>query len=196
MFRYYAEKRSGPFHKAYFLGTPQHGSQLAKLKYLVDLADFASTLKLGLPAAIRESMPSWRSAVVFDLLPDSLFQHDLGDHPKQAGRYEIYCGKWLEVPNALTLRLALPAARTFLKQELVRRFPGLKDRPKVFQLIDKLDFPTEVLAGDGVVSLASARLRGVARLSTFNLDHLQIKQDEQVMRQVLASLLEITPAKK
>lgn len=187
VFRYYAEKRKGAFQRAYFLGTPHHGSELIKLKFLVDLADFARTFSIGLPGAIARSMPSWRTPITGDLHPGSLFLNDLDPRPAEASRYETYSGQVLNLYASLALQLGLPAVKELVKQQIEVQRCGSKDH--LLNVLNSLELPDELVLGDGVVSLASASLPGAKRTLPFPLDHLQIKQDEAVMRQVLQSLL-------
>jgi len=48
--------------------------------------------------------------------------------------------------------------------------------------------PREVTQGDLVVTTASARLRGAARVTRVPVHHLALRTDPEVMRQVLAAV--------
>src|SRR5439155_2317862 len=63
VFRYYAEKLGGDFDRAVLLGTPNAGSLLTPLKFLADAAEFASDLKMGLPAAITATLSEGRDGL-------------------------------------------------------------------------------------------------------------------------------------
>ena len=53
VFRYYAETRGGEFRRAIFLGTPHGGSNLARLRRLLEAVQFVGDLKLGYDQALQ-----------------------------------------------------------------------------------------------------------------------------------------------
>lgn len=185
VFRYYAEKQHGRYGRAFFLGTPHQGSAMTALKFLVDVTLFADALRLGLPTALAQTLPEGRGQVSYDLTPDSLFLRHLGHDPKQAANYTIFYGQCLDPSHALGLRLTFLGIKRLLREQFVNRFesPWLKECGQ--HLVDELQLPEEVLHGDGVVTVRSAALKGAGTLVKTELDHLALKQDREVMRQIL-----------
>jgi pimeloyl-ACP methyl ester carboxylesterase len=188
VFRYYAEKLRGRYGQAFLLATPNLGSAMTSLKYLVDVAVFTGALRLGLPEAIAQTLPEGRGQINYDIHPDSLFLRYLGYSARDAARYQVIYGRWLPQNRAFGFRLAFAGAKRLLRDQVVARFdaPWLKEAGQ--RLVDDLQLPDEVLNGDGVVTVRSAALQGAGKLIETPLDHMAIKQDPDVMRQVLEAL--------
>ncbi len=188
IFRYYAEKLQGKFAGAYFLATPHLGSAMTSLKFLVDVSVFAGALRLGLPAAIAETLPEGRGQVSYDLQPDSLFLRFLGHDPARAAKYQIFYGRCLPFGKAIGLRVAFVGLRKLLREQVFGRFESEWLKESGQRLVDEMQLPEEVLNGDGVVTARSAMLKGAAKLIEMELDHIAIKQDRQVMQKVLEAM--------
>ncbi len=188
VFRCYAEKHQGRYARAFFLGTPHLGSDMTALKFLLDLTLFAEALKLGLPSAIALTLPEGRGQISYDLTPDSLFLRYLGYDANQAAKYHIFCGQCLDTASSLGLRFALGGIKNLLRDQVFGRFesPWLKESGQ--RLVNELRYPEEILNGDGVVTLRSASLKGAGTLVKTALDHIALKQDPDVMRQVLEAM--------
>lgn len=187
--RYYTEVKKGAFDRAFLLATPHQGSNLMPLKYLVDLAQFAVLLKQGLPDAIAATIPEGRGEITYDLHPDSLFLRHLGQDAKLAARYHVYSGQILDSTQALTLRFAFLAAKTFLKDRVFTRLEMPLLKSQAIALVDGWELPDELLRGDGVVTVRSATLRKAGQTTATACNHLTIVLDEEVMRGVLQGLV-------
>jgi pimeloyl-ACP methyl ester carboxylesterase len=189
VFRFYAEKRGGAFAQAVFLATPHLGSRLTQLKFLVDLAGFgAAWHDAGLREAIAEAIPEGRGEISFDVQPDSLFLRYLGHDAKLAARYHVFYGQVLKRRDATLVSLAFTAAKQTLRDKLVERVDAPFLKRQVTRLMDQLTIPDEVLAGDLIVTVRSADLKGAGKATATRLNHLTIKTDEEVLRQVVKSI--------
>jgi Zn-dependent protease with chaperone function len=188
--RYYTEVMKGAFDRAILLATPNGGSTLVPLKYLVDLAQFAGALKSGLVEAIAATFPEGRGQITHDLHPDSLFYRHLGSDRKMAARYRVYYGQVLDVGQALALRAGFAAAKTYLRERVFAavKVPELNRQGEA--LLDAWPVPDELFFGDGVVTVPSARLPGAAKTVRTRCNHLSILIDGEVMRQVVQDVVE------
>jgi hypothetical protein len=188
VFRFYAEIKKGAFGQAFLLATPNLGSEMTALKALIDLSEFAMALRLGLPAAIAATVPEGRGEIGFDLLPNSLFLRYLGYNRELAGQYHIFYGQCLDTVKGLALQATLSAGRQLVKDLVLKRveLPALRDGAS--RVLDELKLPAELLNGDGVVTVHSASLKNAGKIRRTTLDHISIKQDEQVIRQIVAVL--------
>ncbi len=86
------------------------------------------------------------------------------------------------------MRFGFELTKNLLRKKILARveMPWLKKNGEA--LVDRVELPEEVLDGDGVVTVHSAALKGAGKLIETSLDHLAIKQDRDVMRQVLEAL--------
>jgi Zn-dependent protease with chaperone function len=188
VFRYYAEIKKGAFDRAVLLATPNLGSHMTALKFLADLAEFSAVLKQGLGEALAATVPEGLGEIINDLHPDSLFLRYLGYDAACARRYYVFYGQALDTARAAALRLTFGAAKRVMKDRL---FPGVGLLPfhtHVLILLDGWELPEEILRGDGVVSVRSARLRGARQVTKTTQNHLSILTNEMVRRQVLEIL--------
>jgi pimeloyl-ACP methyl ester carboxylesterase/Zn-dependent protease with chaperone function len=189
VFRYYAERLAGRFHRAVILGTPHAGSNLTDLKFLVDLARFSYDLTGGLANAVRRALPEGRGAIALDLQPDSLFLRHLGRSPRLAGRYHIVYGEYLSAASVLALRSTFLGTRGLLGRWVLGSLAPAAWQAPGKRFLESLRLPEEVLQGDLVVSSSSAGLPGAGRTTRLAVGHLALVSDRQAMRQVLSSLL-------
>src|SRR5262249_5242566 len=60
VFRFYAEKLRGEFERAVILATPHQGSDLTRLKFLIDLLEFAGAMRFGLREGIARTVAEGR----------------------------------------------------------------------------------------------------------------------------------------
>jgi Zn-dependent protease with chaperone function len=185
VFRAYAEKLSGGFDRAIFLGTPQGGSDLAACKSVVDMTEFVGLTAAGLPDAIAQTIREGQGQIGYDLHPESLFLRWLGNKPPQAERYYIFAGQCLNPIAASALQLAFDGGLEPLRKLIRDRveFPWL--RAASLRLVDELVLPEEITRGDLVVSVRSAGLEGAYCKIYPKLNHVTIKSDTSVLRQVL-----------
>jgi pimeloyl-ACP methyl ester carboxylesterase len=188
VFRWYAEVLHGDFRRAVFLGTPHAGSNLAELKFILDVLAFTGGLRNGFAEALAESLPEGRGAVGHDLYPESLFLRYLGSDERLARRYHVISGRYLSPPQARTLRLTFAGFRTLLRPQLERiESPLLRQQAKV--LIERMHPPPEITRGDLAVTEESACLPGARRTTHTDLHHLALKTDREVLKLVAESLV-------
>jgi hypothetical protein len=72
-----------------------------------------------------------------------------------------------------------------LKDIVLKRVGSPLLRESANRILDDLRLPAELLAGDGVVTVRSASLKNACKITRMTLDHLGIKQDEKVIRQIV-----------
>jgi hypothetical protein len=188
VFRYYAEKKRGAFHRAVLMGTPNAGSEMTPLKFLTDLFAFGGNLFDGLPAAIRATASDGRGHLTPDLKPDSLFLRYLGRDDKVVRRYQVIYGKFLSGKRSAAVYWSFVAARMGARQLIRDRVPSPTTRRLALRLIDGLRLTDEVLDGDLIVSVDSARLEGAGQMMATRLSHQELKTDKDVMREVAGYL--------
>ena len=75
------------------------------------------------------------------------------------------------------------AARFGARQLIRDRVPSPTTRRLALRLIDSLRLADEVLDGDLIVSVDSARLEGAGQLTATRLSHQELKTDRDVMRE-------------
>jgi hypothetical protein len=188
--RYYAEKLKGEFSHAVLLATPNRGSNLTDLKFLVDLADLAAGARaLGPARALAAAIPEGRGQVTFDLHPDSLFLRGLGRNPRLATRYHVFVGEYLTTTQALAGQLLFASSRSWLKNRAVSRLPAGVFKTRATRWLTGLRLPREVIHGDLLVTAASARLPGAGRVTKLPLHHLAMRTDPKVIALVLDCVL-------
>jgi pimeloyl-ACP methyl ester carboxylesterase len=186
--RYYVEKRGGKFDRAVFLGTPHLGSQVAKLKFLLDVVAFQKELKNGWRGALARSLPEGHGQVMHDLHPGSLFLRHLGQDPEQARRYHVFSGHYLGRFEATSLRVAFIAGKKLIKKYGTDRIKSPVLEYHLERWLDRLVLPAEVTRGDLLVTVKSAELKGAGKVTRTDLNHIELCKDEKVMQQVLESI--------
>jgi pimeloyl-ACP methyl ester carboxylesterase len=188
VFRCYAEKREGPFDRAVILATPHKGSDLTRLKFLVDLLEFAGAMRLGFAEGISRLLAEGRGEIGLDLHPDSLFLRYLGDKKSQRTRYHIFYGEWLNPVQARAIEATFTVLRRELEPKLLRELPAGLVRRQAEKLLRAMTLPAELLQGDGVVSVESARLAGAAKTTKLRLRHLAFRSHPDALRLVSEAL--------
>jgi hypothetical protein len=120
VFRDYAEVENGTFHRAYFLGTPHRGSDLASLRSLLEASQFIGDLKLGYDGALQKAILDGHGQISIDLQPDSLFLSHLNASRDNLNRerYVIYRGQVFSRTRVVVLKAAVDAARASLERAL------------------------------------------------------------------------------
>jgi hypothetical protein len=184
VFRYYAEVARGGFDRATLLATPNAGSDLTNLKWLVDLAKFAGGLGGGLTAALDRAVHEGRGEIALDLHPDSLFLRHLGRAPGLAARYHVYSGQYLSAAQGLALLAGFRAARRLVEERWVSRLEPKAQR-RARRWLEGLRVPQEVLLGDLAVTARSALLPGAGKVTRTRLHHQALKTDAGLIREVL-----------
>ena len=189
VFRWYAEVERGEFRRAVFLGTPHQGSDLARLRGLLEAVQFAGDISLGFDAALQNAILDGRGQITFDLAPGSLFLSDLNRERADLhrDRYSIHRGKALSSTRVLLLRTSVDAARAALTRKLNKEKETLL---AVFgaSALDALSVPQEISDGDLCVTSDSALLDGVKNVQTHDLKHTALPRDPKVMSLVVERL--------
>ncbi|MCH8922295.1 MAG: alpha/beta fold hydrolase [Planctomycetes bacterium] len=191
VFRHYAEVERGRFRRAVFLGTPHAGSDLARLRDLLEPKQFFGDLPLGYPKALERTIVDGRGQMAFDLQPDSLFLRHLNAAEKvtRPDDYHIFRGRALSERKAALLRFSVAFARRRLNKSLKK----IEDKPQRHAaaklLIERLRLPAEITRGDLAVTLDSAALKGVKSVETHKLNHAQLYKDEKVIESVVELIL-------
>lgn len=185
VFRWYAEVERGEFAKALLLGTPNAGSDLAKLRHFLEAKQFLGDFPLGYNAAVERAIMDSKGQIGFDLQPGSLFleylnrEHPQGDEIR--GRYTVIRGRALKARSALLATGSVAAGRRTL-QHVTRRIDG---NPMLLRaaenLVSRLRIPHEVTEGDLAVTLESATIDGSAQEHTLKVNHLQMLSDDRVL---------------
>jgi Zn-dependent protease with chaperone function len=193
VFRHYAEVDRGEFRRAIFQGTPHGGSDLARLRPLLEVKQFFGDLKLGLDPALERAIIDGQGQITFDLQPDSLFLRYL-NRPRSnlsRDRYVIYRGRALKSSRALLLRSAVALARGSAKRSLEKQLSKNTPLARFAAAgIDKLKLPQEVLSGDLAVTLENAMLDDVDEIHTYPLKHTQLPRNAEVIEHVIALLID------
>jgi pimeloyl-ACP methyl ester carboxylesterase len=189
VFRYYAEARGGEFRRTIFLGTPHGGSNLARLRRLLEAVQFVGDLNLGYDQALQAAILDGRGQMTFDLEPDSLFLGHL-NRPRDnlhRDRYVIHRGRAFTRTRALLLQAAVDSARTALARSLGKREDSTL-RKFGLAATDVLVMPPEIADGDLCVRSDSALLEGVEQVTTHSLKHTALPRDADVISRVLQQL--------
>lgn len=189
VFRWYAEVASGEFHRATFLGTPHLGSDLARLRRLLEVVQFAGDLSLGFDSAMQKAILDGRGQITFDLQPDSLFLNYLNrERPNRLrDQYAIHRGKALSRTRALVLQTSVDAGRAALARRLDKDPDSLLAKFKA-PALEALVLPQEIIDGDLCVRSESALLDGVKSVETYPLMHTSLPRDARVISLVLKQL--------
>jgi pimeloyl-ACP methyl ester carboxylesterase len=190
--RYYIERKRGAFDKAVFIATPHHGSSLTRLKYLLDAGVFLDRVfKLDLLSATAQAIAEGCGEMGPDLEPDSLFLRYLDAEPKMADRYYVVYGRVQKrLPGAPIDTLAafgtsLAISRPLLKRQFTMSVKSEILKAVIREGVDQLVVPTELINGDLVVSVYSARLKGAKDTIETDLDHIGIVRDAGVIEKVV-----------
>lgn len=197
VFRYYAEVESGDFRKAVFQGTPHAGSDLARLRPLMEvrqfLREFTGNAHFGFPDAMDEAIAEVDCQIGYDLQPDSLFLEYL-NAPQRLRRLKDYYtirGQALTDRTALLLEGSIAAARSMLRLKAARSAKSRFLSQHGDKWAEELVVPREVTHGDLAVTLESAALKGAAWCATFPVHHLELTSDPAIMRTVTDILLDL-----
>ncbi|MBI2823147.1 MAG: alpha/beta fold hydrolase [Planctomycetia bacterium] len=182
-----AEDRQPKYVTDLFLvGTPNHGSALARGG---DVVELAGEVIPGLWNGKRSTLRDGLGEASDDLHPGSLFLRRLNARPRPAGvRYHSAIGR-----------------KGFLRDEQVRdverelqdifdrRSVAAETRSHVLQMLRSDELRTG--RGDGVVAVASARLQGAASERVFDVNHLELlslpgarPEEHEVFRWIVATL--------
>ncbi|NQT36767.1 MAG: hypothetical protein HQ581_04715, partial [Planctomycetes bacterium] len=138
--------------------------------------------------SLSEAIVEGRGQIAFDLQPDSLFLGYL-NRPRAGvhlDRYTVYRGLALKPSRALLLRAAVAATRRALVKRLGDKDSTLAKFSRAS--VEKLRLPAEVTRGDLAVTLQSAVPRGVDRVRTFPLNHVQLPRDAEVIEEIALAL--------
>jgi pimeloyl-ACP methyl ester carboxylesterase len=188
VFRWYAEKLGGAFEHAVIMATPHEGSDLSRIKFLIDLMEFGGSLRLGFAEGLSKLLHEGRGEIGLDLHPGSLFLASLGHDAKLAKRYHILYGQVLGPVKSIALETGLAAARDPIEQKLLPQVPPGLLRRQTEALLRVLTFPPEILHGDGVVSMTSAKLAGAAKYDRLPIGHIAFHRDTRARKIVLESI--------
>lgn len=190
VFRFYTEVLQGEFRQAIFQGTPHGGSELAALRYLIETGEFFGGLKLGFPVALQQTLIDGRGQISNDLHPDSLFLQYLNRFDKpHVNRYTIYRGRSLKLTQSLAVTATVNATRELLKRNVEQKTGSNLLHRAIVDATERVTVPREVSDGDYCVTVDSAALRGVPTIRTTSLNHLSLKTDPAVMREVARLVL-------
>ncbi|WP_166827417.1 M48 family metalloprotease [Thalassoroseus pseudoceratinae] len=171
VFRYYAEVLEGPYRNALLVATPHQGSNLAKLRPLLEVAQFARDLRLGYSEALRRTILDGEDQISFDLEPESLFLRYLTEQGGDHTRYTVVRGRVLGPLASFAVSTAADQMRTRIIRTLTK---SNTDNPRQSQrnaTIEQLTLPPEILDGDLLVATQSAILAGVREDVTLKFSH-------------------------
>ena len=186
VFRFYAERKQGEFGRAVFLGTPHAGSDMIRLKALLDTAEFMTGLKQGVPDAIAATIAEGKGQIGLDLQPDSLFLRYLAQDEKRAGRYVVFSGAVMNGAEAFVLRQALSSGKEMMRKKVNAAGLSAGMREAALAALENLELPDEIANGDGVVTLRSAALPGAVLAKVWKrLNHQTLKHDPAVVAEVV-----------
>ncbi len=190
VFRWYAEVERGEFRRAVFLGTPHQGSDLARLRGLLEVVQFVGDISLGFDTALQKAILDGRGQMTFDLAPNSLFLSHLNRERPDLHRdqYAIHRGKALSSTRALVLKASVDAARTALNRKLKKEQETLLAAFGATAL-EALTVPQEIYDGDLCVTSDSALLEGVKSVETHSLSHTALPRDAGVISLVIKRLM-------
>ncbi len=187
--RYYAEVKGGPFEQIILQGTPNQGSDWARLRSVVEMKQFLEDLGSGYSKAIENAILDGQGQIAHDLQPESLFLNYLNNNPRRAdrSRYAILRGRRFGRTRMFVLGQTLGVARELLSKELQSADVPKIVRERAIESLDQLELPEEVRRGDLFVSLESAELEGARKVQTFKLHHGELCRD----RETIAATLEL-----
>ena len=196
VFRYFSETQKGEFNKAFFLGTPNAGSEMIKLKFLLDINEFILIGgKIGIPSAIRESIPEGGGEISSDLQSGSLFLSLLkseGVGFKKQTSYTVFKSSYA---SGVVNKAAIYGLETVflpkLKAELLKRIEKISSpliKKWAMQIVEKLQLPEEIKIGDLAVTLDSAKIDLAKEFKIDGVHHIGLLSDKKVIDQVLKEL--------
>ncbi len=149
------------------LGTPNHGSQLVRLRFLAELAEHAGRAWKG-EAGAFDLAADGRGEAAVDLLPGSVFLTRLNARPLATHtRHTIVAGH-VSPLNERQLKEMLEQGRALAERD---------DVPRWVRTLSK-SINTGLLGaavrrlGDGTVSIDSAKLQGVEDFVVIKADHI------------------------
>lgn len=171
VFRYYAEVLDGPFQQAFLVGTPHQGSNLAKLRPLLEVAQFANDLRLGYSKALRRTVLDGDDQISFDLEPGSLFLRYLTEQGGDHSRYLLVRGRVLGPLASFAVTTAADQMRSRIVRALAKSNPDHPQRSRMNATIEQLTLPPEILDGDLIVATKSAMLPGVRQDVALKFSH-------------------------
>ena len=158
------------------IGTPQHGSQMARLRIATEIRDHVMRSLSG-DGMIFDGFFDGAGEAKIDLLPGSRFLTTLNNRPH---------------PEGVTMTIIAGRASPVTPDRIVEALDGVKDHLDVEQ--DTIDGLRDGLhglvagVGDGAVSLRSSRLDGVEDYVLVDGTHLSI------IRNVMESSTRVPPA--
>lgn len=186
--RYYAEVKGGPFEQIILQGTPNHGSDWAALRPVVEMKQFVKDLDEGYSQAIENAVLDGHGQIAYDLQPRSLFLNYLNNHQADRSRYTILRGRRFSGKRMLFLGQAFVLGKTYLARKIKRSDAPELVRERALHTLEKFQLPEEVRRGDLLVSLHSAELKGVTEMQTFKLHHGKLSRDEETIAATLKLL--------
>ncbi|MEX2285834.1 MAG: hypothetical protein WD648_02015, partial [Planctomycetaceae bacterium] len=199
VFRYYAEVAGGAFRRAVLQGTPHAGSDMAKLRILLETKQLVGGLPLGFPTALENALRDGKGQISDDLRPDSLFLRYLNARKSTAvrERYYIFRGHAIRSRGALTaLESLLAVARAGLGRKLTQTGQPSLLIQSAQSLIDTLTLPDEVTNGDLAVTLESAGLEGATYTATYPAHHIALVKDRAIIEAISRIVLDLKPAEE
>lgn len=163
---YAGKLRAGTAPRALHLimiGTPNHGSSLARARFAVEIRDQWLRLVRG-DAHLLGGLVDGTGEAAADLLPDSVFLRELNARPHPAG-----------VGMTIIAGIASPISRDELDRALAERAtaPPADAKTSTAEIRSCLEGLVDGI-GDGAVPLASARLDGVPDIVTVAGTHLSM----------------------
>lgn len=170
------------------MGAPNRGSDLTKLRTLLEAKQFLGDLKLGYSAALERVILDSKGLIGFDLQPESLFLQYLNRERRDSRaiqtRYAIIRGRALKPRYALLAGTSAAAGRVALRRTLKKGEADSLMRAEAGRWIERLRVPKEVSRGDLAVTLDSAMLAGAGRVTTFQTDHVTMLRHADVLKSV------------
>lgn len=188
VFRWYAEVERGAFHQAVFLGTPHDGSDLARLRSLLEVKQYLGDVRLGYSRALENVISDGLEEIGQDLQRDSLFLRYLNRQERPADRYAIVRGRAIGRTRGALLKASVVAGRVTLERLIEREVAPTRLQVDALAKLKRLRIPREITGGDLAVTLESAHLPGVERVETVETNHMRLPRDAKVIRLVLSEL--------
>ena len=171
VFRYYAEVLKGPYRRAILVATPHQGSNLAKLRPLLEVAQFAYDLRLGYSEALRRTLLDGDEQITFDLEPGSLFLRYLTEQGGDHSRYLLIRGQVLGPVASFAVTQAANQMRSRIVRMLAKSDVNDPLQSHMNATIQQLTLPPEILDGDLIVATPSAILPDVREDVTLKFSH-------------------------
>jgi len=192
VFRYYAEVKVGEFRQTIFQGTPHFGSDLARMRPLLEARQFLGDARNGFPSALENTLTDGKGQVSYDLAPASLFL-DYLNRPgteKLRMRYHTIRGRAIENRTTIALmRGGTAAIRHSLSMRVSKSGRSELLRRRANRWIHQITLPEEITHGDLAVTLKSASLPGTASERTYPVNHIELLHEPAVVEDVIAILL-------